>query len=103
MRDTSASRGWIGPPLLYAEYGVISVMPVITIRVGRELKERMRRLSHINWSEVVREAIKRRIEEEEERNLAEAVLINERLRRKAPEGWNSVEVIRRWRSLQTPR
>ena len=67
-----------------SKYTVISVMPVITIRVGRELKERMRRLSH-----------KRRIEEEEERNLAEAVLINERLRRKALDGWNIVEVIRR--------
>jgi predicted DNA-binding protein len=78
-------------------------MSVITVRIDKALRERMKRLGHINWSEVVREAIRRRIEEEEERNLAEAVLINERLRRRAPEGWSSVEVIRRWRSLRTPR
>jgi len=69
----------------------------ITVRVDPEVKRRMRRLSYVNWSEVVREAILRRLEEEERRRVAEALLINERLRRRAPEGWSSVEVIRRWR------
>ena len=72
-------------------------MSTITVRVDPEVKRRMRRLSYVNWSEVVREAILRRLEEEERRRVAEALLINERLRRRAPEGWSSVEVIRRWR------
>ncbi len=54
-------------------------------------------LRNINWSEVVREAILRRLELEEKRNLAKAVLLNEELRREAPKDWNSVEVIRFWR------
>lgn len=72
-------------------------MSTITVRVDPEVKRRMRRLSYVNWSEVVREAILRRLEEEEGRRVAEALLINERLRRRAPEGWRSVEVVRRWR------
>jgi Arc/MetJ-type ribon-helix-helix transcriptional regulator len=69
----------------------------ITIRIDPEIKKRMRRYSYINWSEVVRRAILEKLEEEEKKNVAEALLINEKLRRKAPKGWNSVEVIRRWR------
>ena len=34
---------------------------------------------------------------EEGRNLVEALLINERLRRKAPRGWDSADVVRSWR------
>ena len=72
-------------------------MSTITVRVDPEIKRRMRRFGYINWSEVVRRAILERLEEEEKRSIAEALLINERLRRRAPEGWSSVEVIRGWR------
>jgi Arc/MetJ-type ribon-helix-helix transcriptional regulator len=72
-------------------------MKTLTIKVDDELKERMKRLRHVNWSEVIRESIRRKIEEENGRNIAEAVLINERLRREAPEGWDSAKVIREWR------
>ena len=34
---------------------------------------------------------------EEGRNLVEALLINERLRRKAPREWDSADVVRSWR------
>ena len=34
---------------------------------------------------------------EEGRNLVEALLINERLRRRAPRGWDSADVVRSWR------
>jgi Arc/MetJ-type ribon-helix-helix transcriptional regulator len=51
----------------------------------------------VNWSSVMREAIRKRLSAEKDRDLAEAVLINERLRRTSPEGWNSTEVIREWR------
>ena len=72
-------------------------MSTITVRVPREIRELMKKYRGVNWSEVVREAILKKIREESERNLAEAVLLNEKLRRKAPEGWNSVKVIRNWR------
>jgi hypothetical protein len=51
----------------------------------------------VNWSAYLREVITQRIKQEEERNVAEAVLLNEKLRRKAPSGWDSAKVIREWR------
>ena len=54
----------------------------------------MGRLSHMNWSEVIREALERKVKGG---SLAEAVLLNEKLRKKAPEGWDGAEVIRAWR------
>ena len=72
-------------------------MSTITIRIDPEVKKRMKKYSYINWSEVVRRAILERLNEEERRNIAEALLINEKLRRKAPKGWNSTEVIKGWR------
>jgi len=72
-------------------------MSTIVVRIDPEIKKRMRKYSHINWSEVVRQAILARLREEERRSLAEALLINEELRRKAPKGWDSARVIREWR------
>jgi len=72
-------------------------MVVISVRVNEEIKKRMEKLKHINWSEVIRKAIIEVLEEEEGRNLARAVLLNEKIRKKAPKGWNSTEVIRFWR------
>ncbi|MEM2987831.1 MAG: hypothetical protein QXK26_02165 [Candidatus Bathyarchaeia archaeon] len=72
-------------------------MKTITIKVDEELREQMKKLKHVNWSEVVRESIRKKIAEENGRNIAEAVLINERLRRVAPSGWDSAKVIREWR------
>jgi len=72
-------------------------MSTVTVRVPREIRELMKKYRNVNWSEVVRTAILKKIREESERNLAEAVLLNEKLRRKAPEGWDSVKVIRNWR------
>jgi 3-hydroxyacyl-CoA dehydrogenase len=51
----------------------------------------------VNWSAYLREVISQRIKQEDERNVAEAVLLNEKLRRKAPSGWDSGRVIREWR------
>ena len=75
-------------------------MTTITVRISPEIKKLMRKYKYINWSEVVREAILNKIREEEEKNLAEALLINERLRRNAPKNWDSTEVIKRWRRLR---
>ena len=68
-----------------------------SVTVPSSLKKEMDRMD-VNWSAVVREAIRRRLEYGQERNLSEAVLLNEKLRRKAPEGWDSAKVIRFWRS-----
>jgi hypothetical protein len=51
----------------------------------------------INWSAYLREVISQRIKQEGQRNVAEAVLLNEKLRRRAPRGWDSARVVREWR------
>ena len=68
-----------------------------SVTIPESMKEEMGRVD-VNWSAVVREAIRRKLEWEHEKDVVEAVLINERLRRKAPEGWDSTKVIRAWRS-----
>jgi len=72
-------------------------MKTLSVKVDEELRERMKKLKHVNWSEVIRESIRKKIEEENGHNIAEAVLLSERLRRAAPEGWDSAKVIREWR------
>jgi hypothetical protein len=52
---------------------------------------------HINWSEVIRATVQQTIMAEGGKNLAEAVLLNEQLRKKAPQGWDSTAVIKQWR------
>jgi len=72
-------------------------MPIISVRVSENMKKRMEKLKHINWSEVIRRSIIKALEEEENRNLAKALLLNEKLRKKAPKDWDSAKVIRFWR------
>ncbi len=76
---------------------------IISVRINKELKKEMDKLSYINWSEVIRQAIEKKIEEEKskirERDIARikrASEITRKLRRRI-EGWSSVEEIRRWR------
>ena len=75
---------------------------VVSARIDKDTRRRMRRLPHINWSEVIREAIVEKIEEEERRRdvdlrgLREAARITDSLRAPVP-GWDSTEEIRRWR------
>jgi len=68
-----------------------------SVTIPESMKEEMERVD-VNWSAVVREAIKRKLEWMHERDVVEAVLINEKLRRKASEGWDSTKVIRAWRN-----
>ncbi len=72
----------------------------ITIRIPKELKERMDKLRHVNWSEVIRRAIEEKIREEE---IKQALKIMEELSRKAKPERPLSEIIRefrdrRWRS-----
>ncbi len=62
-------------------------MPVISVRIDDELKR--------NWSEVIRTEIAKVIERLESRNLAEALLLNEKLRRKST--IDTTKIIREWR------
>jgi Arc/MetJ-type ribon-helix-helix transcriptional regulator len=68
-----------------------------SISLPEELKEEMDAASNVNWSAFLREAISNRLKYETERNIAEALLLNEKLRRKASRGWDSTKVIRYWR------
>jgi len=68
-----------------------------SVTIPESMKQEMERVD-VNWSAVVREAIRRKLEWEHEKDTVEAVLINEKLKRKAPEGWDSTKVIRAWRS-----
>ncbi len=76
---------------------------VVSFRISKELKRRMDRLKHVNWSEVVRKAIQEVVAREEAKLMSKdlsrirrAALKSEELSRSV-EGWNSVEEIRRWR------
>jgi len=70
-------------------------MAVFTVRIDEETKRLMSGID-VNWSEVIRRAIRRRIEEERRKNLALAVLINEELRRKSRGEMKAEEIIRRF-------
>jgi len=75
---------------------VMTCITVITVRVDEDTKRMMGSID-VNRSEVIRSAIKRRIEEEKRRNLAKAVLINEELRRPTKGEEKAEEIIRRFR------
>ncbi|ALL01892.1 hypothetical protein Pyrde_1849 [Pyrodictium delaneyi] len=79
---------------------------VVSFRIDKKLKEKMDKLKHINWSEVVRRAIYETIVREEARlrrrdpeRIRRAALKSEELSRRV-EGWSSVEAIRRWREAR---
>jgi transcriptional regulator of met regulon len=70
---------------------------IITVRVDEETKKKMNQLRHVNWSAVLREAIDQKLAQESNRDLVNAVITTDKLRKKAPPGWDSLEVIRFWR------
>ena len=83
------------------------MVEVVSAKIDDETRRRMKRLQDVNWSEVMREAIIKKIEEEERR---QALVDRERLRRAAAEtdalrtpatpGWDSTEEIRKWREAR---
>jgi len=73
---------------------------MVTVRVDERLKQEMEKLNYINWSEVIREVVEREIKEGG-RNIAEAVLLNERLRKKPPKDWDSTRIIKAWRQRRS--
>jgi Arc/MetJ-type ribon-helix-helix transcriptional regulator len=81
-------------------------MSIISVRIDEETRRKMKKLTHLNWSEVIRQAILQKIKEEESKKrtldpkmLKEAAEITDRVRRPSP-SWSSVEEIRKWRELR---
>lgn len=71
-----------------------------TITLPQSLKEKMTHIE-VNWSEEIREMINQRIEEEGSADMAEAVILNEKVKRQAPRDWNSLAVIKQWRKRKS--
>ncbi|MDG6901629.1 MAG: hypothetical protein JRM80_06675 [Nitrososphaerota archaeon] len=67
-----------------------------TIAIPASLKEKMSQ-ADVNWSEEIREMVTQRLEDEGQPDMAEAIILNERVRRPAPKGWSSLGVIKQWR------
>jgi len=70
-------------------------MSVISVRIDDELKKKMKRYKYINWSEIIRSKILRTVDRLEGRKVAEALLINEKVRKKSDR--DTTEIIRNWR------
>jgi len=83
-------------------------MEVVSIKVDPETKRRMEHLRDINWSEVLRQAIRRRLELEERlrapvdrrRALAAARRMDDFRKRVGPSDFDSTREIRKWRDLR---
>ncbi len=66
----------------------------ITIVLPRELKEKIKRLKNVNWSEVARKAFEEEIRRIEKIEAVEEI---DRLRGESKIKWCGAEVIRKWR------
>jgi len=80
---------------------------VVSVKVDDETKDKMDLYRDINWSEVVRRAIKGRVDLEERlrRRIDRARALRasedmERLRAKTSGRWSGVEEVRRWREAR---
>ncbi len=71
-------------------------MAVITVRIDEETKRMMEQV-RINWSEFIRNAIREKVAEERRKNIAKAVLINEKIRKKSLGEARAEEIVRRFR------
>ena len=57
----------------------------------------MKSYKHINWDEYIGQVIAEKIQHKQKMNLARSVLINEKIRKKAPDHYDSTEIIRKFR------
>ena len=79
---------------------------IISVRVSKELKMKMKKFSYVNWSEVVRKAIEERIAIEEKKEMRKKaaeemdLLRNRLLESYGPTDYDSTEVIKLWRRLR---
>ncbi len=71
-------------------------MPLITVRVDDDLKQRMDDVP-MNWSEEIRRAILHILAERTLRDRIRAAQLTDRIRVKAPKGFDSTRILREWR------
>jgi len=74
-------------------------MSMMNFRISKKLREKMRSMKYINWSEELRKAIEQIIDKEEKKNPALAILLNERNIITPDEGWKSLDEIKKWRQI----
>ena len=72
-------------------------MSTISVRIDADLKKHMDSFKHINWSEIIRQAIIKTLQNEQETNRAKAVLLNEKVRKKISVNIHTTEIIREFR------
>ncbi|MHA2202984.1 MAG: hypothetical protein ACW991_04790 [Candidatus Hodarchaeales archaeon] len=77
----------------------------MSTKIPENLKKRIEKLSHINWSEVMRTAVLKKVEEEEKRmidrdsqRIDQTIQKMDLLRRKAK--GNTTEELRTWREIR---
>ena len=70
-------------------------MTTVSVRIPDELKKEMEMHPAINWSEVLRQAIHHKLNNQNESNLVKAVLLNERIRKNAPKEWDTTDFIQK--------
>jgi hypothetical protein len=82
---------------------ILNLMEVVSIKVDKKTKDKMRKFSNVNWSETIRSAIETKLEEEQLKNrhldfdeIREASKMADSVRRSI-KGWNSTTEIRKWR------
>ncbi len=46
------------------------------------------------------EEIIEKLLDEGRKDIVEALILNEKLRRRAPKGWDSTEIIKKWRNMR---
>jgi len=75
---------------------------VISLRIGKELKEKLRAARHINWSEVIRRSLTEEVEKIhriDSKKAEEAIRDMNRIRKSRvfSGGKTGTEIIREWR------
>lgn len=76
---------------------------IISVRIGQDIREKMKTFSYINWSAVIRKMIREQIEKEDNFNLEKAKEASRKidaLRKSGAfnKGKSGVEIIREWRN-----
>ncbi len=81
-------------------------MGIVNVRIPDDLRAQMGSLPQLNWSQIIREAVEKRVLVEKRRvknrkMILEAVKAQDRiaeaLARQYPRSWKATEVIRYWR------
>jgi hypothetical protein len=76
-------------------------MKTISLRIEDELKKEMEKLKWINWSEIIRGIIKKKIEEEEKKKVGYAVKVHMDILSKVKRSEiDSSEIIRKFREIR---